>query len=100
MDMAGRSICIDPDATLNYIRRAGFVDATRRPPVVLPWLHSSNVARERFVYESLIQCSGLQAMSLRPLIWYLKMQPAEVNYILDRVVAEMPKDDSGIYSLV
>ena len=46
-DVAGKSIRIDPDITINRIKSAGFVDVARRTTVVLPWLQNTEIARER-----------------------------------------------------
>ncbi|GAB7341982.1 hypothetical protein MBLNU457_g0279t2 [Dothideomycetes sp. NU457] len=106
MDLAGKSVRISPETTIECLGSAGFINV-QQTTVKLPWRHNlpskhgrSSFPQDSFMFDTLLSCRGLQAMSLRPLTRYLKMEFLDVHHLLTRVAAEMENEIADVYSLV
>lgn len=106
MDLAGKSVRISTETTVDRLGSAGFINV-QTTNVKLSWGHNSHSEHGRssfshdcFMFDTFISCRGLEAMSLRPLTRYLNMEFAEVHCLLTRVAAEMENEIADVYSLV
>jgi len=106
MDLAGKSVRICPETTVDCISSAGFMNVWQKTIKLpwrhnLPWVHEMSIfPQDFFMFDTLLSCRGLEAMSLRPLTRYLNMELAEVHCLIGRVAAEMENEIADVYSLV
>lgn len=100
MDLAGKSVRVSPDTTIDCLGSAGFIDV-QQTTVKLPWRHErSNLPQDCFMFDTLLSRRGLQAMSLRPLTRYLNMERLAIQCLLTRVAAEMENEIADVYTLL